>query len=73
MERSSAMKKRLTRFKQTTSLKERLATWADGIRRQANDLPPGRERDQLLTKASQADTASRLEDWANSPALQPPK
>jgi hypothetical protein len=59
-------------FKQTISLKDRLADWAKGIRQQADELPPGYERDELLRKARQAETASNIDDWANSPGLQPP-
>jgi hypothetical protein len=61
------------RFKQSTSLKERLASFAKEIRDKASRLPPGTERDTLLKKASQADTAAHLDEWANSPGLQPPK
>jgi len=65
------MKRR--RVKQTQSLQDRLATWAEEVREQAARLPPGPERDTLLKKLRQADTASHLEDWANSPGLQPPR
>ena len=61
------------RIKQTTSLKERLASFAKEVRAKALRLPPGAEKDSLLKKASQADTAAHLEEWANSPGLQPPK
>ncbi len=61
------------RFKQTVSLKDRLASFAKEAREQAASLPPSPEREALLKKASQADTASHLDDWANSPGLQPPK
>jgi hypothetical protein len=60
------------RFKQTLSLQDRLATWAEEVREQAAKLPPGPERDALLKKLRQADTAAHLDDWANSPGLQPP-
>jgi hypothetical protein len=36
-------------------------------------MQPGPERDELLRKLRQAETAMHLEDWANSPGLQPPK
>jgi hypothetical protein len=36
-------------------------------------LPPGAERDTLLKNTSQADTAAHLDEWANSPGLQPPR
>ena len=61
------------RFKQPLSLQDRLATWANDVREQASLLPPGQERELLLKKARQADTACHLEDWANSAGLQPPK
>ena len=60
-------------IKQTISLKERLASFAKEVRTKASQLPPGVERDTLLKKASRADTAAHLEEWANSPGLQPPK
>jgi hypothetical protein len=61
------------RFKQANSFKDRLASFSKEAREQAGALRPGPERDTLLRKASQADTASHLDDWANSPGLQPPK
>jgi hypothetical protein len=72
MQESIAMSQR-RRTKETTSLKERLAFFAREVRAKASALPPGAERDTLLKKASQADTAAHLEEWANSPGLQPPK
>jgi hypothetical protein len=61
------------RLKQTTSFKDRLIAWAESVRKQAEKMAPGPQRDALLTKASRADTAAHLDDWANSPGLQPPK
>jgi hypothetical protein len=52
------------RFKHSTSLKERLASFAKEVRAKASRLPPGVERDTLLKKASQADTATHLDEWA---------
>jgi hypothetical protein len=60
------------RFKQSTLLKEQLTSFAQEARDQVANLSPCAERDVLLKKARQADTASHLEDWANSPELQPP-
>jgi hypothetical protein len=65
------MQKR-SRFKQSMSPKERLASFAQEARDQAAKLPPGSERDDLLEKARQADATKRLEDWVNSPGLRPP-
>lgn len=54
------------RIKQTTSLKDRLKAWAGAIRRQAARMAPGPEKDALLRKVSQADSAMRFEIWARS-------
>ena len=61
------------RFKQTVSLQDRISSFAETARKVAALLPPGAERDVLLRKAGQADTAANLTDWVNSPGLQPPK
>lgn len=61
------------RFKLSKSLKDRLASFAKEVREKASRLPEGEEKDALLKKARQADTASHLDDWANSSGLQPPK
>jgi hypothetical protein len=58
------------RVQQSTSLTDRLAAWAKGVRDQADRLPPGPERDELIKKARQADTAAHLDNWANSSGLQ---
>ncbi len=65
------MKKR-RRFKQTTTLKERLAAFAEDVREQASTMPPGPEREDLLKRASRADTAAHIDDWVNSSGLQSP-
>ena len=65
------MKRR--RFKQETSLEERLAKQAQESRERAGRLPPGTERDVLLRRARQADAAARINEWINSPGLQPPE
>lgn len=60
------------RFNQTVSLKDRLAAFSQDALAKASLLPAGPERDDLLKRASCADIASHIDDWANSP-LQPPK
>jgi hypothetical protein len=67
------MPKRRHFFKQQTTLQDRIIEWAKEVRDQAAALPPGPDRDMLLTKVRQAETALHLEDWASSPELQPPK
>lgn len=64
---------RRRRFKQPKSRREKLAAWVEEVRQQVTKLPPGPERDALLKRASHADTASHLDDWANSTGLQPPR
>ena len=64
---------RRRREKQTTSLKDRLASFAKELKTKATELRPGPERDALLKRARQADTASHIDEWANSPGLRPPK
>lgn len=61
------------RFKQHFSLQDRLASFAKHLREKAVKLAPGAEKDDLLIRASQADTAAHMDEWMNSPGLQPPK
>jgi hypothetical protein len=61
------------RFKQTSSLEERLAEAARLLRAKARLLPPGPEREVLLRKAQQDEAASHMSEWLNSPGLQPPR
>ena len=58
-------------FKQTEPLQDRVASFAREVRVKASRLPPGKEKDNLLRRARLADMASQLDDWANSPGLQP--
>jgi hypothetical protein len=60
------------RFKQSLSLKDRLASFAKDARKRADELPPGPVKDDLLRKVRQANTAMHLDEWVNSPGLQPP-
>jgi hypothetical protein len=61
------------RFKQTTSLQDRLSEFAEGERAKAESMPDSAERYEHLKKIRQAKTAANIEAWANSPGLQPPK
>jgi hypothetical protein len=51
------------RFKQSLSLGDRLAEEAARLREQAARLPPGIERDELLRRAQQTDTAAHVNEW----------
>jgi hypothetical protein len=43
------------------------------MREKAVETISSAERDIFLKRARQAETACRIDDWANSPGLQPPK
>ena len=60
------------RFKQTTSLEERLAEEAKSLREAAALLPPGAVRDAALRKARRAEITARLSHWLQSPGLKAP-
>jgi hypothetical protein len=61
------------RFKQTQSLEERLSEQAKRLRAEAKLLPPGAVRDEMIRKARQAETGSRINEWLTSPGLRPPE
>ncbi|MDI3564201.1 hypothetical protein [Bradyrhizobium sp. Arg816] len=60
------------RIKHTKSLEERLAEEAKELRATAATLPPGYEREALLRRARQDETAAHVTEWLNSPGLRPP-
>ena len=59
--------------KPITDLEESLAREAVELRARAEHVPQGAERDGLLRRAQQCETAARARAWANSPELQPPR
>jgi hypothetical protein len=61
------------RFKQTPPLNQRLTEEAERLRKEAQGTPPGIDREQLLRRARQADTASHMNEWLSSPGLHSPK
>ena len=61
------------RFNQHVPLQDRLASFAKTARELAALLPPGAEKDELLRKASGADTADWLNESLGSTAQRPPK
>jgi hypothetical protein len=60
------------RIKHTTTLEERLAQEAEKLRARARTLPPV-ERQPLLQKARQLETASHVNEWLSSPGLRAPE
>ncbi len=58
-----------SRRKQTQSLQERLAAFAENAREHASSLPPGREREMLLRRAEQNEVTSKLTNWLSAPVV----
>ena len=54
------------RSRRFLSLRDRLALYAEEMRKKAARLPPGAEKDLLLKKASQAAGASAVNEQANT-------
>ena len=61
------------RVKQISSLSDRLIQQAQNLRQQADGMPAGVRRDELLKKARQAETSANADEWLSSPGLQPPR
>ncbi|APG13793.1 hypothetical protein BKD09_36120 [Bradyrhizobium japonicum] len=62
------------RFKHMTTFEERLADEARLYKKAADEQPPGSmARELFLRRARQAETASHMNEWLQSPGLQPPK
>ena len=61
------------RFKNTLTFPDRLTKEAERLRQEAETKPPGQEREELLRKARQADTAARMDQWISSPGLKSPE
>lgn len=64
---------RRRRVKHIVSFEDRLAYEAHRLREQARLVPPGRDRDSLLRRARQAETAAHISEWLTSPGLASPK
>jgi hypothetical protein len=58
---------------QKTTSEQKWHEQAEAFKREAEKLPYGRERDELLRKARQLETASRINEWVSSPGLSSPK
>jgi hypothetical protein len=55
------------------TFEQRLAQEALRIQEQVKSLPYGNERELLVRKARQFETASHVNEWISSPGLQPPR
>ena len=61
------------RFKQKLTFFERCFEEAERLRKEAEKLPNGPERDELESKAHQTEMAADMELWLRSPELKSPK
>jgi hypothetical protein len=61
------------RFAQTISLEESLPEETKRLRKQTQGTPPGIERERLVRRARQLETASRMNEWLTSRGRQAPK
>jgi hypothetical protein len=61
------------RYKNILTFPERLDQEVKRLRIEADKLPSGSERDQLLRRARQAETALHINDWLSSPGLKAPE
>src|SRR4029453_2190241 len=68
---SSAVQQR-RRVKQTSPLDQRLTDQAERLRKEARGTPPGIERERLLRRARQAETAAQMGQGLPSPCLRAP-
>jgi hypothetical protein len=54
------------------TLEQKWHQLSEAAKKEAEKLPYGKEREALLRKARQLETASQIDQWISSPALQPP-
>jgi hypothetical protein len=55
------------------TIEEKWHQQSEAAKSEAKKLPPGKERDALIRKARQLETASQMNQWLTSPALRPPE
>lgn len=58
-------------FKQLSTFEYRMGEEAINLRKQADGMPPGVRRDELLRKAAQID-AAEIDQWLTSSGLRSP-
>jgi len=52
---------------------DRLLLEVSRLKEEAKALPPGRDRDAMIRRVRQAETASHMDEWLSSPGLQSPR
>jgi hypothetical protein len=58
------------RFNQNVPLDQRLTQEAQRLRKEAQSTPHGIERERLIRRARQAETAVHMHEWLSSPGQQ---
>jgi hypothetical protein len=58
--------------KSKTGLDRKWKDLAAAAKQQAEELPHGNEREALLRRARQLETACQVNEWISSPGLRPP-
>jgi len=61
------------RIKHTATFEQRLAMQAERLKERAQTVPPGKDREVLLKRVQQTETASRINAWLTSPGLRSPE
>jgi len=62
---------RRRRFKHGQSLEDRLVEQAARLREEASALPPGPERETILRRAEQTESAVSMSQWLSLPGSKP--
>jgi hypothetical protein len=60
-------------FDRQTTIRGPISKSTVSVHDRAVTMAPDRDRDEARRKLRQAETAMHLQEWANSPGLQPPK
>ena len=55
------------------TFEDRIAAEKLRLEAQAAELSPSPQKDRLLEKVSQLETAAHINEWLTSPGLEPPK
>jgi hypothetical protein len=55
------------------TIEEKWHQQSEAAKSHAQKLPHGKERDALVRKARQLETASQINQWLSSPELRPPE
>jgi hypothetical protein len=56
-----------------TTIEQEWHQQSEAAKNEAQKLPHGRERDALIRKARQLETASQINQWLSSAELRPPE